>query len=38
MDLVFKGGVVSGEIGSAKDKFRSFSSESMDSCEEVSRF
>ena len=38
MDLVFKGGVVWGEIGSAKDKFRSFSFEFMDSWEEVSRF
>ena len=38
MDLVFKEGVVSGEIGSAKGKLRSFSSESVDSYGEVSRF
>ena len=31
MDLVFKGGVVSGEMGPAESIFRSFSSKSMDS-------
>ena len=38
MDLVFKGGVVLSEIGSDEDKFRTFSSDLVDSGEEVNRF
>ena len=31
MDLVFKGGIVSGEMGSVVDKFRSFYSKLVNS-------
>ena len=37
-DFVFKGGVVLGEMRSDEDKFRTFSSELVDSREEVRRF
>ena len=38
INFVFKGGVVLGEMGLDEDKFRTFSSKSVDPREKVSRF
>ena len=38
INFVFKGGVVLGEMGLDEEKFRTFSSKSLNSREKVSRF